>query len=114
MILHITNQNQWQAAQQTGSYRAESLETEGFIHCSTPAQLVWVANQFYAGQTGLLLLCIDPQRLQAELRYETVEGVPVENSFPHVYGEIGLEAIAQVIPFEPNADEQFELPENLL
>ncbi len=46
LILHITPRQDWEKAQVTGIYSTDSLETEGFIHCSTPAQLVKVANSF--------------------------------------------------------------------
>ncbi len=36
MILHITTRTAWQEALPCGEYRTPSLETEGFIHCSTP------------------------------------------------------------------------------
>jgi uncharacterized protein (DUF952 family) len=62
-ILHICSLEDWQAAQAAGEYRADSLEAEGFIHCSRPEQILGVANRYYAGSTDgkrdLLLLCID-------------------------------------------------------
>lgn len=38
-ILHITTPDAWAEAQQQGQYRADSLASEGFIHCSTVAQV---------------------------------------------------------------------------
>ena len=35
MILHITSKQDWEKAQIDGEYKALSLKTEGFIHCST-------------------------------------------------------------------------------
>jgi uncharacterized protein (DUF952 family) len=35
MIYHITTNAEWQNAQTKGEYTAPSLQTEGFIHCST-------------------------------------------------------------------------------
>lgn len=110
MILHITERNRATLAQQTGTYRADSLETEGFIHCSTQAQVVWVANQFYRGQLGLVLLCIDPKKVRAEIKYEVVEGV---GTFPHLYGELNADAIVKTIDFPPNSDGSFSLPNHL-
>ena len=110
-IFHITARSQWQAAQNAGVYCCESLETEGFIHCSTPAQVVKVANWFYAGQEGLVLLGIDPDRLQSELRYEVIE---TGEAFPHLYGELNLDAVVQVFDFSANADGGFTLPEAAL
>lgn len=107
LIFHITQRQQWQAAQEQGVYHGESLDTEGFIHCSTLPQVIKVANLFFAGQSELVLLGIDADRLQAELRYDPVEG---GESFPHVYGALNLEAIGPVYDFEPQPDGTFELP----
>jgi uncharacterized protein (DUF952 family) len=46
-ILHITQSQQWQEAKQIGSYRGDTLDSEGFIHCSQKAQIVRVANRFF-------------------------------------------------------------------
>jgi uncharacterized protein (DUF952 family) len=109
-ILHITARSHWQKAQQQGVYLAGSLETEGFIHCSTPAQVVATANSFFPGQTGLVLLCIESDRVQSELRYEGSDG----SLFPHLYGQLNLDAVMQVLDFEPNADGNFALPSALI
>lgn len=110
MILHITDRDRGYLAKQTGIYRADSLETESFIHCSMQDQVIWVANQFYHGQLGLVLLCIDPDKVIAAIKYEVVEGV---GTFPHVYGELNADAIVQIIDFPPNADGTFSLPNTL-
>jgi uncharacterized protein (DUF952 family) len=110
LILHITPRSHWQAAQQEGTYRAASLETEGFIHCSTPAQVVSTANAYYHGQSGLVLLCIETDRVESEIRYEAAHG----ESFPHLYGSLNLEAVMQAIDFEPDADGNFALPTALM
>lgn len=106
LILHITRRSHWQEAQQIGSYQADSLDIEGFIHCSTVSQVVRVANMYYRGQRNLVLLCIDPTKLAADLRYDDVAG----ELFPHLYGPLNLDAVFQVFDFEPGADGRFELP----
>lgn len=108
LIFHITPRSKWHAAQQAGVYHCESLETEGFIHCSTSAQVVKVANWFYKGQEGLVLLGIESDRLQSELRYEAIE---TGEAFPHLYGELNLDAVVQVFEFPPSADGTFAFPE---
>jgi uncharacterized protein (DUF952 family) len=105
MILHITSRSQWQQSQQDGEYRAPSLDSEGFIHCSRPEQILRVANRFYAGQRDLLLLSIDPNLLTAELRYDEIE---TGEHFPHLYGPLNLDAVVQALSFEPNEQGQFE------
>jgi uncharacterized protein (DUF952 family) len=110
LILHITERNRAYLAKQTGTYRADSLDTEGFIHCSTRDQVIWVANHLYHGKTALVLLVIDPDRVHAEIKYETVEGF---GAFPHIYGELNADAIVQIIDFPPNSDGTFSLPNHL-
>lgn len=109
-ILHIASRQQWDAAQQKGIYHCDSLDSEGFIHCSTLLQVIKVANLFFAGQPGLVLLCIDADRLQSELRYDLIEG---GETFPHVYGPLNLDAIVQVLDFAPEPDGTFRLPPTL-
>jgi uncharacterized protein (DUF952 family) len=53
-IFHICQKEDWEAAQATGSYFADSLESEGFIHCSKAEQIASVAKAFYKGMQGLV------------------------------------------------------------
>lgn len=115
MIYHITSRQAWNEAGRRGDYRAESLDTEGFIHCSTRAQVLPVAETFYKGQSGLLLLKIDPSRLTAELRWEPPSGgappgVAEGDLFPHVYGPIDLDAVVNAYELESNPDGSLKLP----
>ncbi len=107
-ILHITTQTTWEAAQATGQYTADSLAAEGFIHCSTPEQVIGVATSLYRGQTGLVLLYIDEARISAEVRYEDCYDTGLE--FPHIYGPLNLDAVTRVVPFPPQANGSFALP----
>lgn len=117
MIYHITTRKAWRAALQRGEYRAESLDTEGFIHCSTSTQVLPVAEKYYKGQGRLLLLTIDPARLSSELKWEPPSGgapppgVPEGELFPHIYGPINLDAAVKVFDLEPNLDGIYTLPE---
>jgi uncharacterized protein (DUF952 family) len=43
-IVHMAWTEAWEAAQRTGAYAPEMLHRDGYIHCSTPAQLLGVAN----------------------------------------------------------------------
>ena len=99
MIYHITHQVDWSSALDAGEYTADSLASQGFIHCSTREQVLPVAERYYAGQVGLVLLCIDEGKLTAPVRYENLEGG--EEQFPHIYGPLNLEAVVQALAFSP-------------
>jgi uncharacterized protein (DUF952 family) len=119
MILHITTPNEWSKAQLDGGYTAPSLQSDGFIHCSTIKQTVDTANIFFKGQYGLILLCIDESKLNSECKYESPVGggqhdPGVGNLFPHVYGSINLSAIIKVVDFPVHEDGFFVLPKEII
>jgi uncharacterized protein (DUF952 family) len=97
-LFHITEATSWQTALLKGQYLVTSLQTEGFIHLSEQSQVRWVGTHFYRGQSGLVLLEIDRDRLIAELRYDEVVG---DGTFPHLYGPLNLDAVVKVWPFTP-------------
>lgn len=103
-LFHITTESAWQQAQTEGIYRADSLQSEGFIHCSIAKQVAWVANQFYVGCPELIVLGINPDRLTSPWRFDLV---PEVGPFPHVYGEINLDVVTRVIPLEPSIEGVF-------
>ncbi|NEP01738.1 MAG: DUF952 domain-containing protein [Symploca sp. SIO2E9] len=107
-ILHITQRQQWEQAQLTGIYRGDTLDSEGFIHCSTPLQVIKVANTLFRNQQELVLLGIDSDKVQEEIRYEGIEG---GECFPHIYGSLNIDAVFKVIDFEAGKDGKFQLPE---
>ena len=112
LLFHITERAAWER-QQGGEYRAASLETEGFIHLSTPTQVIETANRFFRGQTGLVLLVIDPARLTAPLRWEPAPD-RAGALFPHLYNLLNVEAVVRAVDFAPNADGTFTLPEEIV
>ena len=111
IILHITKRDQWDQARVAGEYPSSSLHADGFIHCSGPDQVVGVADVRYRGEADLVLLCIDTNRVKAEIRYENLEGG--DELFPHVYGPIELSAVAKVLAFGQSSEGKFTLPEEL-
>ncbi|MEZ4593915.1 MAG: DUF952 domain-containing protein [Chloroflexota bacterium] len=110
-ILHITTEKEWQTAVAAGTYRADSLDSEGFIHCSTVQQVLMPANQMYAGRSDLILLTIDPAKLTAKLVYE--DCYETGHQFPHIYGPLNLDAVTGFVAFPPNPDGTFSVPAGL-
>ncbi|MER5601147.1 DUF952 domain-containing protein [Streptomyces sp. NPDC002265] len=100
-LLHITERALWDAAREAGAYamstRGRTLAEEGFIHCSTRAQLPRVAAFLYGAPDApddLVVLVVDPARLGAPVKYEAPE--PGGEEFPHVYGPIPVDAVVDV------------------
>ena len=96
-LVHLCLRENWEQAVQAGVYQAASLDELGFIHLSHPEQIQGVAKRYYAGIQGLVLLWIDPHKLNAEVRWEPSDG----QIFPHLYGALNLEAVQLVQDFSP-------------
>jgi len=110
-ILHITQRQQWEQAKNLGIYRGDTLDIEGFIHCSKAIQIIKVANTFFPNQKELVLLFIEADKVKPEIRYE---GIEEDELFPHIYGELNIDAVFQVIDFEAGEDGLFELPREVI
>ena len=109
LILHITTRKDWEEARKQGVYKTESLRRQGFIHCSYPSQLEKVANYLFPGQKGLVLLCIESNRVHATVRENEVD----DDSYPHIFGPLNLDSITKVLDFSPDRNGRFKLPEGL-
>ena len=116
MICHITTRAAWYSAQASGRFISPEFNEYGFIHCSTPEQVLLVANAFFAGETGRVLLVIDPTRLTSPVRWEPPHSTGrlpdfTRNAvFPHVYGPIDVNAVVRVVDLVPGETGIFVLP----
>jgi len=110
IILHITKREQWEKAKLEGVYRGDTLDSQGFIHCSTSQQIVKVANALYYAQRELVLLCIVTNRVQSEIKYESAGN---EELYPHIYGPLNVDAVVKVVDFEPTKNGEFVLPREI-
>ncbi len=111
-ITHIAERAAWEGAAARGTYVAPSLETEGFIHCSTPWQVRHIANINFAGRDDLVLLEIDPSNLDVDVVFENCEGG--SEPFPHIYGELPVDAVTSVTPLEwSELERSFRIPDVL-
>jgi len=108
-IYHIASAADWARAQAAGEYTTSTvgrtLAEEGFIHASTAKQVAPVANMFYQGRPELVLLVLDPGRVQPEIRFEPVPGW--DEPFPHIYGPLNTDAVVGTRRLAPDADGQF-------
>jgi uncharacterized protein (DUF952 family) len=108
VLLHLISSDEWSSAKTEGELRPESLSSAGFIHLSTPEQVHLPADRLYRGRDDLLLLHIDPARLDAPLRWESgVATDPESMLFPHLYGALPVSAVINVTSYRPGADGSF-------
>ncbi|WP_053732135.1 DUF952 domain-containing protein [Nocardia sp. NRRL S-836] len=107
MLLHIISTADWAAARSAGSIAPAAGEE--FVHCSDRGVVHVTAGKFFHGRDGLLLLVVDPGRLDVPVRWEAVPDSPLW--FPHVYGPIPVDAVVEVHDFPCSPDGSFVLPE---
>ncbi len=91
LIYHIVLLDLW-AAFDAGLYRAASLETEGFIHCSFAEQLDAVLARYYSGAGRVIVLEIEADKLMSRTLNETSTNSEI---YPHIYGPINRDAIVR-------------------
>jgi uncharacterized protein (DUF952 family) len=111
LILHICPRGIWEAAVAAGVYEADTLATQGYIHCSTREQVRVPATALFRGRTDLLLLRIDEDRLPVPVTWE--EGDPPHPDgrlFPHLYAALPIDAVVGVAEYRPEPDGSFAEP----
>jgi uncharacterized protein (DUF952 family) len=105
-IFHIVPRQVWQESRSTGEYRGDTLETEGFIHCSTAEQVVRTANRIFLGREGLIVLQIDPTQVISRVVYEDTSSTGED--FPHIYGPLNVSAVQGVQELGIGVDGSFK------
>ena len=98
----------WREAERDGVFRGAPVDlADGYIHFSTAMQVEETAAKHFAGQTGLLLLRVDADRLGDTLKWEPSRGGAL---FPHLYAELLLSDIAEVTPLPLGPDGRHGFP----
>lgn len=90
-LYKITSVAAWEARDEVVPW-AEIDRSDGFVHLSAAHQVRETAAKHFAGRTDLVLLGLDPTKLDA-LKWEPSRGGAL---FPHVYGDIPLSAVVTV------------------
>ncbi|MDB5695529.1 MAG: hypothetical protein JWN21_1072 [Sphingomonas bacterium] len=80
---------------------------DGYVHLSTAAQLTATVDKHYAGQTDLHVAEVDLDALGEAIRWERARG---GDDFPHLYGDLPLDAIVAYSPLARDDDGAVRLP----
>ena len=114
VLLHLIDAAAWHAVRATGVIAPPP--GTAFVHLSTPEQVALPANRLFPGRSDVVLLVLDPGRLEAEVRFEPGDPPPPDDPgmrFPHAYGPIPVTAVRAVVPYRPGADGRFTTPSGL-
>lgn len=108
LIYKICTQKEWRDAEQQGQFEGSPVDkADGFIHFSTADQAEETARKHFAGQTGLVLVTVDTEKLLAELKWEESRGGAL---FPHLYEPLDVGAIEVVQPLPLGEDGAHDFP----
>jgi uncharacterized protein (DUF952 family) len=97
-IYHVTTLKEWEAAKIKNEYTPVNFEQDGFIHCSIEKQIPGVLDRFYKGQTGLVKLKIEKEKVQRPVLFELA--VDLDELFPHIYGTLNIDSVVEVIEIQ--------------
>ena len=104
-LFHIVERGTWALAESAGTYRPESLQSEGFVHFSFGGQVEATANERFADAVNLCVVEFDPDRLDSPVVLEDSYGTGHE--FPHVYAPIPVTAAVAVHDLDKGPDGRY-------
>ena len=108
-IYKICPASAWREAERQGVYRGSADDArDGYIHFSTASQVAETAKKHFSGQTGLFLIRVDADALGDALRWERSRN---DELFPHLYGELDLGAVIDVLDMRARSDGTHDIPE---
>jgi len=103
-IYHMVFKNDWVAQEDHDFYKNESLEKEGFIHCSMKDQVLPTYRRHFGKERDMVMLSIDPLLVNCEIKYE--KSMTSGQLFPHIYGPIEKKAVTDFNDFKGDSELQ--------
>jgi uncharacterized protein (DUF952 family) len=86
LIYKIFRRAEWVAFRDAGETLGAPIDlNDGYIHFSTAAQVAETAAKYFATESDLVLLALDPAKLGPALKWEPARGGAL---FPHLYRKL--------------------------
>lgn len=89
----------------SGVFAPESLQTEKFVHASPANQLTRIANKYYLDNDTVHVAVVRKTKVVAPIKWEPATA----GIYPHIYGELNMDAVEQVVPFYKGEDQRFTI-----
>lgn len=99
VIFHVTTDKILNEQSNAYYYSHPSLQSEGFIHCSTLDQLEQTLKVHFQPEDELVLVVLNPKWLLEEVKWEY--SANRNSDFPHIYGKINKSAMIRLIRLSP-------------
>ncbi len=108
-IYKVCQHHLFEASVAAGRFLGAPIDTtDGYIHFSTAEQLRETLRLYFAGQTNLTLFSVPCATLGDRLVWEPSRGGAL---FPHVYGDLAMDEIADSAVIAVAGDGRVDLPE---
>ncbi|NKB58454.1 MAG: DUF952 domain-containing protein [Alphaproteobacteria bacterium] len=108
LIYKICTAEEWRDAERLGRFIGSAVDkADGFIHFSTAEQAGETARKHFAGQSDLVLVTVDTEKLTDALKWEESRGGAL---FPHLYEPLDVSAVAEVRSLRLGEDEAHVFP----
>jgi uncharacterized protein (DUF952 family) len=112
VVFHIAQRSEWEAAAlDDPGYAPAAFVAEGFIHCSTRAQVLDSGERHLPGHHDLLLVALESDDLVPDLRFEPAPSVGQD--FPHLYRRIRAADVRGLAPLSRDETGAYAFPVEL-
>lgn len=99
-IFKICTREVWEETERAGVFPGMQIDlADGYVHLSSLEQSGATIRKYFRGQTGLVMLTVDADKLGDALRWEQ-SSTGRRGEFPHLYGSLPLSAIIEAMPFD--------------
>src|SRR4051812_22338361 len=108
IVYKIMSATELEQMRRDGVFRGSPADiADGFIHLSCGSQLAATLDKHFSGIDGLMLAAVDLSLLGDTVRWEPARGGQL---FPHIYGDLPVEAVVSVATLERAADGTITFP----
>ncbi|GAB5408862.1 MAG: DUF952 domain-containing protein [Balneolaceae bacterium] len=89
LLFTLSTKPEWKDFSSSGNFEPSSLKEIGYIRCYQGSQIEDAANNFETTENELLLIVIDPLRIQVPIKNQKQDG----EVFPNLYGAFSIDAV---------------------
>lgn len=105
LLFTVIEPSAFKSATTSGDFYPESFDEKGYIRCFEGGQAEEIINNKYSSEEKLLLIVIDPLRIQDPIKKSKEDGL----SFVDVQGAFSIDSIIDKIKLEKDNKGKFNL-----
>jgi len=108
-VYKVLSKTEWHKAINEGIFKGAAIDLQdGYIHLSTAEQVEETVEKHFKGQSNLLLISFDTEKLGDALKWEQSRN---DDLFPHLYANLQPTLADQVLALVDRQDGGHDFPE---